>query len=115
MSVPAHSHTVQLPAHTHGFSLPSHKHGIVYGIYEGGRASAVQVAVDGQPLPDSAVLDANGRPLAEIDVVPYMQMSAGRISRGTWHEITLTPDRLTRIEANLFVQTFVTSWAGGNY
>ena len=115
VSVPAHSHTVQLPAHTHGFSLPSHKHGIVYGIYEGGRASAVQVAVDGQPLPDSAVLDANGRPLAEIDVVPYMQMSAGRISRGTWHEITLTPDRLTRIEANLFVQTFVTSWAGGNY
>ncbi|MBQ9010771.1 MAG: phage tail protein [Clostridia bacterium] len=115
VSIPDHSHTVQLPAHTHGFSLPDHKHGIVYGIYEGGRAESVQVSVDGQLLPDSAVLDASGRPLSEIDVVPYMQMSGGRIARGTWHEITLTPDRLTRIEANLFVQTFVTSWSGGNY
>ena len=115
VTIPDHSHTVTLPAHTHGFSLPDHKHGIVYGIYEGGQAGSVRVAVDGQMLPDSAVLDASGRPLSEIDVVPYMQMSGGRISRGTWHEITLTPDRLTRIEANLFVQTFVTSWTGGNF
>ena len=61
------------------------------------------------------MVDGRGNLRREIDVVPYLAMSNGRITRNTWHEITLTPDRLTRIEANLFVQTFITSWTGGNY
>ncbi|MBQ8092364.1 MAG: phage tail protein [Clostridia bacterium] len=115
VSIPAHTHTVSLPAHTHGFSIPDHRHGIVYGIYEGSMAGKVRIAVDGTAVPDSALYDSSGRLKQEIDVVPYMRMSGGRIVRGTWHEITLTPDRLTRIEANLFVQTFITSWSGGTY
>lgn len=39
----------------------------------------------------------------------------GKITRGTWHEIKIVPDSLTRIEANLFVQTFVQSVGGGDY
>ncbi|MBQ7486394.1 MAG: phage tail protein, partial [Clostridia bacterium] len=115
VSIPGHTHTVTLPGHTHGFSIPDHKHGIVYGIYEGSMASSVQVTVDGTPVPAEALQDSEGRILREIDVVPFLRMSEGRITRGTWHEVSLIPDRLTRIEANLFVQTFVTSWGGGCY
>lgn len=49
-------------------------------------------------------------------IIPYMSTDDdGRIIRGTWHEIELTPNALTRIEAFLFVQTFVRSYSGGDY
>lgn len=115
VTLPSHTHTVQIPSHTHSFTLQSHTHDIVYGIYEGNMASRVTVRVDGQEIPSSELLDAGGHAKTEIDVVPYLRMSGGRIVRGTWHEIELVPDKLTRIEANLFVQTFITSWSGGSY
>ena len=115
VTLPSHTHTVQIPSHTHSFTLQSHTHDIVYGIYEGNMASRITVRVDGQEVPDSELLDAVGHAKTEIDVVPYLRMSGGRIVRGTWHEIELVPDKLTRIEANLFVQTFITSWSGGSY
>ncbi len=115
VSLPGHTHSVTIPGHTHTVTLQDHQHAMVYGIYEGGRADKVTVAVDGNPVPEEAMVDGQGNLRGEIDVVPYLAMSNGRITRNTWHEITLTPDRLTRIEANLFVQTFITSWTGGNY
>ena len=53
---------------------------------------------------------------SEMDIVQYLAKDEdGKITRGTWHEIKIVPDSLTRIEANLFVQTFVQSVGGGDY
>lgn len=116
ISVPNHSHSVDVPAHNHSFTIQSHTHDIIYGIYEGGMAESVTITVDGEEIPASKLLDADGHKLDEIDVIPFMSTDDdGRIVRGTWHEIELTPNALTRIEAFLFVQTFVRSYSGGDY
>ncbi|MGN0990251.1 MAG: phage tail spike protein [Candidatus Ventricola sp.] len=116
ISIPSHSHTVEIPAHSHSVTIPDHTHDIVYGIYEGGMAESISISVDGNDVPSSKLVDGNGYPVAELDVVGYMDTDDdGRITRGTWHEIELTPDSLTRIEAFLFVQTFVRSYSGGEY
>lgn len=116
ISIPSHSHTVTFPSHSHSLTIPDHRHDIVYGIYEGGMAESISISVDGNDVPSSKLVDGNGYPVAELDVVAYMATDKdGRITRGTWHEIDLTPDSLTRIEAFLFVQTFVRSYSGGEY
>jgi len=101
---------VRVPAHAHTVIFDYHVHGMVYGIYEGGRASGVTVRVDKTEIPS-----ANLSPY-ETDVVPYLSKdSGGKIIRGIWHEIEIIPNALTRIEANLFVQTFVRSQGGGDF
>lgn len=108
--IPGHDHTVQIPEHTHSVTLPDHTHGIVYGIYEGGRAQSVTIYVDNTQVPWWE-LSSN-----EIDVVQWLAKDEnGKITRGTWHEIRIVPDSLTRIEANLTAQVFVQSVGGGDY
>lgn len=108
--IPGHNHSVDIPAHTHDVTLPEHTHGIVYGIYEGGRASSVTILVDGTAVPASEVSKR------EIDVSSWLSKDGnGRIRRGAWHEIQIVPDALTRIEANLTAQVFVQSVGGGDY
>ena len=110
VSIPGHSHTVELPTHTHDVTLPDHTHGIVYGIYEGGRASNVTIRVDGTDVPAGEISSS------EIDVSGYLSKDDnGKIRRGAWHEIQIVPDGLTRIEANLTAQVFVQSVGGGDY
>ncbi|MEG0743122.1 MAG: hypothetical protein RR521_12895, partial [Clostridia bacterium] len=119
INVPAHMHTVSLPSHTHNVGVPSHTHDLTladhvhdisFGIYEGSRASGVDVYVDNVPIP-AASLKAS-----EMDIVGYLAKDkGGKITRGTWHEIKIVPNSLTRIEANLFVQAFVQSVGGGDY
>lgn len=105
-----HTHTVKTTDHTHSITIGDHTHNIVYGIYTGSTARDISIRVDGNEVPASAVENN------EIDIVAYLSKdNGGKITRGTWHEIELVPDGLTRIEANLFVQTFVTSYSGGNY
>ena len=109
-NVSSHTHTVDLPTHTHGVDIPNHTHNIEYGIYRGGRADSVTIQVDGNNVPASAI--ANG----QFDAVPYLSKdAAGKITRGTWHTIRITPDALTRIVADLHVKTFIRSISGGNY
>lgn len=101
---------VEIPAHSHTVNVPGHSHGISYGIYEGGKAEKVTVKVDGTEIP-AGDLESD-----EMDIVKYLAKdSNGKITRGTWHEIEIAPDAISRIEANLFVQTFVTSHSGGSY
>ncbi len=119
ITVPAHSHVFKTNAHTHTVSVPSHQHDViltnhahelVYGIYEGGTAGRVTLRIDGEEVPQ----EESQRD--EMDIVRYLAKDEdGRITRGAWHEIELVPDELTRIEANLFIQTFVQSIGGGDY
>lgn len=108
MSLIPHSHRVNISSHTHSFSLPEHTHAMVYGIYDGGKASSVSILVDGNALSLSGE--------TEIDIAKHLTKdSNGKIKRGSWHEIKIVPNALTRIEANLFVQTFIQSIGGGDY
>ena len=110
VDIPAHDHTVDIPAHAHTVPVPSHTHGIVYGIYEGATATGVSILVDGTAVPAGSV-NPN-----EMDIVSWLSKDAGgRIQRGAWHDVQIIPNTLTRIEANLFVQTFIQSVGGGDY
>ena len=108
VSISSHSHSVDIGDHTHTVTISPHTHDIVYGIYEGGIAQSVTIEVDGnvvEPTDD-----------ADIDIVSYLSRDdGGKIQRGVWHVVRIIPDELTRITANMFVKTFVTSYVGGNY
>ena len=110
IEIPSHSHSVTIPAHSHSVTIPAHSHAILYGIYEGGKATAATLKIDGTEIPAEDV-SSN-----EMDIVDYLSKDgSGKITRGTWHTVEIIPNALTRIEANLFVQTFVTSYTGGDY
>lgn len=110
VEIAAHTHTVTIPDHTHDLTLEDHTHEIIHGIYEGGTARNVTLYVDDNEVPAESVK------ASEMDIVQYLAKDEdGKITRGTWHEIKIVPDSLTRIEANLFVQTFVQSVGGGDY
>ena len=103
-----HTHSVSIPAHQHGLTLGNHTHEILHGIYEGATATGVTLKVDGSAVPAIA--------RDEMDIVAYLAKDEnGKITRGTWHEIELVPNGLTRIEASLFVQAFIQSVGGGDY
>lgn len=106
-----HSHDVTIYDHTHDVKINPHTHEMVYGIYEGTTASKITIRVDGVAVPGHTAANVD-----ELDIVQWLEKDEeGRILRGAWHTVELVPDKLTRIEANLFVQTFVQSVGGGNY
>ena len=117
VNVPTHSHGINLPTHTHTTNLPDHTHGIEYGIFEGASVDEITVAVDGNVVPASAIVDS------QVDIVPYLAKSdAGKITRETWHRVTVTPvptganpEGLCRITIYRHSQVFISGQAGGNF
>lgn len=110
ITIDSHSHTVPVEAHSHSLTTPDHVHQILYGIYEGGQASNMTIRVDGSTVPADSV-SSN-----EMNIIQWLSKNEyGKIIRGTWHTVEIIPDGLTRIEANLFVQTFIQSVGGGDY
>jgi phage minor structural protein, N-terminal region len=107
-------HTHEIAPHVHEMdhthTIPAHTHDIEYGIFEGPTPTAVTVRVDGNVVPGL------GTSADEVDIIPYLAKDAGgKIQRGTWHEITVTPNGLGRIVATVLTQIFVQSRGGGNY
>lgn len=126
VTIPAHSHTVNLPEHTHSVTIPehihevtipAHTHPLIAGIFDGKSVNQVTVRVDGVEVPMGAI---QGN---ELDIIQYLgKDDLGKILRNAWHDIEITPvatdnnaDGLTRIVADLSIQTFVRSQGGGNY
>lgn len=110
VTLSSHTHNVTIGAHSHSVSLPNHTHDMIHGIYRGSSASSYTLLVDGNAVPVGAIEGG------EVDIVPYLSRDAdGRIRRGTWHEITLTPNALTRVVMRRFVKTFIQSVGGGDY
>lgn len=100
--------TLSVPNHTH--DLPAHTHGDNPGIYRGSTASSVVVTVDGTTVPASVITNN------EFNAVPYLSKDdGGKITRGTWHTITIKPNSMTRIVGDIHVKTFVRSQGGGDY
>ena len=111
VTIPNHTHTVTIPNHSHDLTLPDHTHDVLPGIYEVSvQATAVTVKVDGNTVP---ITSTSGN---DIDIVPYLAKdSGGRIQRGTWHEVEITPNNLARINANIISRLFISSHIGGNF
>lgn len=110
VTIPSHSHTVTIPDHKHDITIPAHTHEIQYGIWQGPTPSSLVIEVDGKRIPGSATSGT------DIDLIPYLSKDdSGKIQRGTWHEIKITPNGLGRIVASVFTQLFVQSRGGGNY
>ena len=110
VTISDHTHSVTIPDHTHTLTLGDHTHDLVYGIYEGETASKCTLKVDGN------VARQNVTSGTDIDIIPYLSKDQnGKINRGVWHTIEIVPDKMSRIEADLFVKTFITSYSGGNY
>ncbi|UOQ86196.1 hypothetical protein [Gracilibacillus salinarum] len=111
VTIPNHSHNVTIPSHTHDITLPDHVHDIQHGIYKlNTMPSNVTIEVDGNPVPFS------GTSADELDLIPYLAKdSDGKILRGQWHEVTLTPDTLCRVNANIISRMFIQSDLGGKY
>lgn len=105
VTVPNHSHNVTIPAHDHQITLPDHTHDILYGIYkESSSPTSVNIEVDGAAVNDTA---------DRINIIPYLSKDeSGRVLRGQWHEVSITPNGLGRINANIFGQYFLQSRGG---
>lgn len=105
-TVPNHSHTI--PAHSHLVIVGDHVHAFEYGIFEGPKASVVTGKLGGNTF--NIPLDT------DINIVDYLEKDAkGMIKRNATHILTLTPNGLTNIEAELTLQLFIQSRGGGNY
>lgn len=118
--VSGHKHNVSLPTHVHGVTInipdhkhdvniqiPNHIHAIEFGIYEGAAAQTVTVKVDGNEISELGVEEDS------VDILSYLSVDgSGKVERGAWHEIEITPDRLSRIECAVVVQLFIQSRGG---
>jgi len=108
VTIPAHSHTVTIEAHSHNVTIPNHTHAIEFGIFEGTAAQQLSIRVDGNLIP------INMQQLDHIDIRPFLSRDGGgRIRRNTWHRLEIVPDRMTRINAQIFLNIFTNSRGGG--
>lgn len=114
-SLNTHYHKFDLPNHNHGMEhahqIASHTHDITYGIYEYQKLpTALTIKIDGNIIPN---VDLNGN---DIDLVKYLSTdSSGKIKRGCFHTVEITPDNLARITATVIKQIFLQSRGGGDY
>ena len=109
VTIPNHSHDVTVPDHTHEIQIPDHTHEIVHEIVEAPvSAGSVVIKVDGNIIPHTSTSGDR------IDLTDYLSKDdSGRITRGR-HEITITPNTIARIEADLILRVFIQSQLGGN-
>lgn len=110
VSIPAHSHEVTILDHTHEIELPNHTHEVKHEIVElSTLPSRVTIKVDGNTVPHTAISGDR------IDLTPYVNKdSNGKITRGR-HEVTISPNGLARVEADLIMRVFIQSNLGGIY
>ena len=110
-----HDHTFTLNNHTHSLQIPALSIKNAYGIYESGRADYVTIKVDGHTITDAQHSNGRFSSISDLDITAaFTGAGDGTITRG-WHTLTLTPNKLTRINVSLAVQLFANSRGGGQY
>ncbi|TDT83165.1 phage minor structural protein [Bacillus sp. AG1163] len=111
INIPNHTHEINIPNHTHTISLPDHMHDIQHGIYKlSEKPSRVTVKVDGNIVPVDSTSAQN------INLIPYLSKDGGgKIERNKWHTVTITPDKLGRVNANIISRLFIQSRIGGTF
>lgn len=111
ISLPNHQHDIHLDPHSHEITLPNHTHDIEFGIFELYQTpSKVKIEVDGNTLLFDSI---RGQ---DINLVPYLAKdSEGKLQRGRYVEIKITPNSLARINATVTGRLFIQSRSGGTY
>ncbi len=111
ISIPNHTHDISIPNHTHDIQLPDHTHEIEFGIFELNETpSKVTITVDGNVLPLDSM---SGQ---DINLVPYLAKdNSGKLQRGRYVEIKITPNKLARINATVTGRLFIQSRSGGTF
>ena len=111
INIPNHTHQINIPNHTHNITLPDHMHDIQHGIYKlSEKPGRVTVKVDGNVVPVESTSAQN------INLIPYLSKDGGgKIERNKWHEVTITPDKLGRVNANIISRLFIQSRIGGTF
>jgi len=101
-----HSHGME---HTHPIDhshvIGEHNHEIEYGIFEEETLpTSLNIKVDGSII---EITDLNAN---KIDIIPYLSTDAeGKIRRGVFHTIEITPNNLARITASVVKKIFIQS------
>jgi phage minor structural protein len=96
LTVPSHTHDFSVPDHSHSVGIPNHTHSIVYGIYEGTSATGIKIIVDGVERDSTGYTTDQ----SNIDLTQW-------ITTPGWHTIELTSTKLGRINASLYIKSFV--------
>ncbi|HEK9103334.1 TPA: phage tail protein [Bacillus pseudomycoides] len=111
ISLPNHQHDIHLDPHSHEITLPNHTHEIEFGIFELNETpSKVTITVDGNVLPFDST---SGQ---DINLIPYLAKDiGGKLQRGRYVEIKLTPNKLARINATVTGRLFIQSRSGGTF
>ncbi|OBZ60098.1 hypothetical protein BAQ45_11580 [Bacillus pacificus] len=111
ISIPNHTHEINIPNHTHTISLPDHMHDIQHGIYKlSEKPSRVTIKVDGN------IVSVDSTSAQNINLIPYLSKDgSGKVERNKWHTVTITPDRLGRVNANIISRLFIQSRIGGTF
>ncbi|HDR5673661.1 phage tail spike protein [Bacillus anthracis] len=111
ISIPNYTHDISIPNHTHDITLPDHTHEIEFGIFELYETpSKVTIEVDGNKLPFDSI---RGQ---DINLIPYLAKDdEGKLQRGRYVEIKITPNSLARINATVTGRLFIQSRSGGTY
>lgn len=111
VQTPSHTHSVQIDPHSHTIEIPGHGHDLIYGVYEHATLpTSITVKVDGNVVSGDMLSRKN------LDIIPYLAKGIdGKVKRGEWHTVEITPNNLARINANIISRIFIQSRLGGNY
>ena len=100
---PRHSHSLDIPKHVHKIDMPDHVHKIEPGIFRFGYPRGFDIKVNGKwkkTVNDTGI---------EIDITDFLLDNKKKISRGTWHTVSIVPDDIAYISIDLTIQGFVQS------
>lgn len=106
--ISGHTHDVSFGSHSHTITLENHTHEIAYGIHEGTTCTSVNLYVDGVWY----LANASVATLTKYDIASLFSKTGATVTRDAWHTITLVPNTLTRLVANLFMKTIVSTVSG---
>src|SRR5690625_2037614 len=108
--IPSHTHEIDIPNHSHEIDLPDHTHKVKHEIIElNTLPSKVTIKINDNTIPFS---DIEGD---RVDITPFLpKVDQGKIIRGR-HELSILPNGLARIEADLILRVFIQSHLGGVY
>ena len=107
VSIGNHSHSVSIGNHSHSVSIPNHTHPITYGIYSGPTPTRITLRVDG--VVKSGYNNVAKLNETEVNITQDLAKTPGGMIVRGWHEVTITPNRLGRVNVAVHIQQFLQS------